>query len=156
MNAEGIIAWARAHGSEPRDARDAAHEGYHAWTLGLEVWEREAIHQAILKLRPGDRARQEVHLERLAFRETHGPPQDFAVVEDDIDADELLKNAESDSNPDDGPYPSAVKEVRDTWAMSAIQRLLDLRHDLKGGARQGAPKEAGSLFTFANRDEIAW
>ena len=60
MNEADVVSWAQSHGSDAKDARDAAHEGWHGHSLGVEVWGREQIHSAIMKLRLGERARQEV------------------------------------------------------------------------------------------------
>jgi len=60
MNSELIVQWAQAHGSDAKEPRDAAHEGYHGWSLGVSNWDREEIHAAIMELDRPYRVRQEV------------------------------------------------------------------------------------------------
>ena len=49
--ADRFVAGVRARGSDARDVRDAAHEAYHATVAHLKrPWERERIHQALLKM----------------------------------------------------------------------------------------------------------
>lgn len=64
-----VIAWAQSHGSDANDFRDAVHEAWHGLSLGVENWDREEIHEAIMELRIGDRFKQEIQAraaERLA------------------------------------------------------------------------------------------
>lgn len=58
--AEGVVAWARAQGSDTREVRDAAHEASHAVELRVNDWHRESIHAAVMELPPVERARTEV------------------------------------------------------------------------------------------------
>jgi hypothetical protein len=55
-----VVAWAVSKGSDARDARDAAHEGWHGLSLQVPHWDREEIHAAIMRLSPSDRVLQEV------------------------------------------------------------------------------------------------
>jgi len=48
--AEALIALGRSKGNKPHDVRDAAHEAFHAMTAGVDDWDRENIHEALVAL----------------------------------------------------------------------------------------------------------
>ena len=49
--ADRIIAAVRARGSEPigTGLRDAAHEAFHALSVGAKTWDRETVHRALTR-----------------------------------------------------------------------------------------------------------
>ena len=52
--AERFVAAVRERGSDATTVRDAAHEAHHALDAGLsDLWEREAIHEALCEKRSG-------------------------------------------------------------------------------------------------------
>lgn len=44
-----LIAYCRARNNRPSDIRDAAHEAFHALTVGARNWEREHVHRLLVK-----------------------------------------------------------------------------------------------------------
>lgn len=45
-----LIAYAAARGGQPHDLRDAAHEAFHALSVGAKRdWDREAIHRRLVR-----------------------------------------------------------------------------------------------------------
>jgi hypothetical protein len=57
-------------------------------------------------------ARQDVDQQGVVLGEAHRLPQHRAVVEDDVDADELLEDGQHDPGPDDRADPRVVLSSR--------------------------------------------
>ena len=45
----GLVAYCRARHNAPHDVRDAAHEAFHALTVGARNWDREKVHAKLLR-----------------------------------------------------------------------------------------------------------
>lgn len=56
-DADAIIRYIRAKGSDALELRDAAHEAYHALISGARQWNRNAIHNALMRLTKGQPGR---------------------------------------------------------------------------------------------------
>jgi hypothetical protein len=52
-NADAIIRYIQAKGSDATDLRDAAHEAHHALVAGARRWDRNSIHNALMRYTKG-------------------------------------------------------------------------------------------------------
>ena len=75
-----------------------------------------------------DEAREQIDTQGPLLRHPDRFPQHLAVIEDDVDAHELLKRREPYAEPDDRgePMHASNKQVRQARPLLAAQGLLDL------------------------------
>src|SRR6476660_9591382 len=79
-------------------------------------------------------AGEQVNAQRPLFRCSRCFPQDFAVIKDDVDTDELLKSRQTHAHPKDwSDTPRAWNyKIRQPRAMFPLQALLDFPHQCLG------------------------
>src|SRR5207253_1810991 len=84
-------------------------------------------------------------------------PEHAGVVEDDVDADELLEDGEADADPDDRQQAVATTgDVAEPGLSLSPQGLSDLRNlRLHPAAAQEAGEHLSRLVKLVDRHEIA-
>ena len=145
-------------GSRAEDPRQGGQGHDHA--RGAD--EQQRLASDAVDERDGDDREQHVDaggdercLEGLGLGESHGLPDGVGVVEDRIDADELLECAEHDADPDNGHQSQrAPADVREARLVVPLERLLDVvDHGRHVDGVDGA-EHLGGLGWLADGDEV--
>src|SRR6266436_1385231 len=77
-----------------------------------------------------DRTADNVLQKRVGLRESGRPPQNFSVIENDVDADKLLKRCQTDADPKNrtNSFNERIVEVAHARFVPRLQILLNLAY----------------------------
>lgn len=122
MNGDSIVQWAQAHGSDAKSPRDAAHEGYHGWSLQAKVWDRESIHAEIMKLERFERARQEIEARAAEWLICDSLGIDYTL--DDWVMISAMEAVRSDASMPFAEWRKGIQLARDL--SSSVRRFVEM------------------------------